>query len=319
MTRAALIVLSLAVTAHGSEPVTDDPEVDQILRDASTTWYDLPPAYQDAGALPGVHDPSYNVAGSRLDPVGNANREFPWRHTGGTDAVANLRVRRFVRFPGRLAIRYYRTRRGSFRWVFPVGTIFGEQLLVTDGKTAYPIELRMRIREPDAWGVRVFRQFPRRSDLVYELIRIGDYQSAKACVGMPIAQYRMSGHGVTLEGRLQRLPRMRLRTRLRLLRMPLREATGVEYDATCDGAMSDEYLSHSPRGYLGPLAGNERNACMRCHKDVGRRAKDIDPARHWYGDIRGSDGIFSWHPFARSSISHNGTPRPVRFRRGILP
>jgi len=36
--------------------------------------------------------------------------------------------------------------------------------------------------------------------------------------------------------------------------------------------------------------------------------------RDWYGRIRGSDGIFSFHPFAPESVSDNGIGRSVKMR-----
>ena len=39
----------------------------------------MPPAYQDwSGGLDGLHSPFYNISAVRSEPIGNANREFPW-------------------------------------------------------------------------------------------------------------------------------------------------------------------------------------------------------------------------------------------------
>ena len=38
---------------------------------------------------------------------------------------------------------------------------------------------------------------------------------------------------------------------------------------------------------------------------------DVDPKREWYGRFRGSDGDFSFSPFAPQSISHNGASLKV--------
>ena len=39
-----------------------------------------------------------------------------------------------------------------------------------------------------------------------------------------------------------------------------------------------------------------------------------DAGRDWYGRIRGSDGIFSFHPFDPSCISYNGYEQQARLR-----
>jgi hypothetical protein len=50
---------------------------------------------------------------------------------------------------------------------------------------------------------------------------------------------------------------------------------------------------------------------MRCHETVNHNVQEFEPGRDWYGRIRGSDGIFSFHPFSRGSISFNGSPVSV--------
>jgi hypothetical protein len=46
--------------------------------------------------------------------------------------------------------------------------------------------------------------------------------------------------------------------------------------------------------------------------------REFEPRRDWYGRIRGSDGIFSFHPFAPESISHNGSGLPVRLNPRLV-
>ncbi|MCA9108065.1 MAG: hypothetical protein KDA83_21840, partial [Planctomycetales bacterium] len=44
----------------------------------------------------------------------------------------------------------------------------------------------------------------------------------------------------------------------------------------------------------------------------------FQPRRDWYGDIRGSDGIFSFHPFDRTAISGNGQSTRVSLRADFV-
>lgn len=51
---------------------------------------------------------------------------------------------------------------------------------------------------------------------------------------------------------------------------------------------------------------------------MNQAARSFSPNVEWYGNTRGSDGIFSFHPFASESISHNGTQLPVSFRPSLI-
>jgi hypothetical protein len=46
--------------------------------------------------------------------------------------------------------------------------------------------------------------------------------------------------------------------------------------------------------------------------------RDFDYFRDWYGRIRGSDGIFSFHPFEPWSVSDNGAPQSVQLRSELI-
>jgi hypothetical protein len=57
---------------------------------------------------------------------------------------------------------------------------------------------------------------------------------------------------------------------------------------------------------------------MNCHDDTLKPARSFDAPRGWYGRVRGSDGIFSFHPIEPSSISRNGSPVQVRIRQSLV-
>jgi hypothetical protein len=59
-------------------------------------------------------------------------------------------------------------------------------------------------------------------------------------------------------------------------------------------------------------------SCIRCHSTVNQNVDRFQGGRDWYGRIRGSDGIFSFHPFDPSSISYNGYPNSVRMRDEMI-
>jgi hypothetical protein len=78
-----------------------------------------------------------------------------------------------------------------------------------------------------------------------------------------------------------------------------------------------------PAKYDAGFVDADSISCMRCHDTVGRHVRDFQPARDWYGRVRGSDAIFSFHPFCPTCISSNGfgqkvTLRPELIKAGLL-
>jgi hypothetical protein len=73
-----------------------------------------------------------------------------------------------------------------------------------------------------------------------------------------------------------------------------------------------------PARYDGGFVPVNRESCARCHETVSQHVNRFQPGRDWYGRIRGSDGIFSFHPFALSSISHNGFGQSIQMRQSLV-
>ena len=102
------------------------------LKKKDVLFYDesvMPAAYQDwDGALAGLHSPSYNISAVRSEPIGNANREFPWGSPAGLHESPGHKAFRFVHFPPGQSIYWWRQRLPgdvghSFVWQYPAGTI----------------------------------------------------------------------------------------------------------------------------------------------------------------------------------------------------
>lgn len=62
-----------------------------------------------------------------------------------------------------------------------------------------------------------------------------------------------------------------------------------------------------------------QNNCVQCHINTAVSVKSLNSDRHWYGHIRGDDGIFSWYPFKVTSISHNGFSRTLTLDHETWP
>ncbi len=57
------------------------------------------------------------------------------------------------------------------------------------------------------------------------------------------------------------------------------------------------YVHIKPARYAGPFMGKNEVDCGQCHEHTGLSARSFDQGRGWYGCVRGSDQILSWHPF----------------------
>jgi hypothetical protein len=59
-------------------------------------------------------------------------------------------------------------------------------------------------------------------------------------------------------------------------------------------------------------------SCAKCHESTLKHVDEFDTPRQWYGRVRGSDRIFTFHPIEPASISTNGAPRQVRLRQAFV-
>src|SRR5207247_3875710 len=67
-----------------------------------------------------------------------------------------------------------------------------------------------------------------------------------------------------------------------------------------------------PKNYRAGFVEISSTSCMRCHDSTLKHARDFQELREWYGRVRGSDNIFSFHIFDPRSISHTGFgPEPA--------
>lgn len=365
-------------------PKIDNKELQAVLDDPTTMWYDLqsmPAAYQfqpGNGYLPTYFFlANHNFSGDPSDkPLGNgrggnANVEFPWNQKPGgahrsphVDSFKGLwlpkksngRPHPVVWFrkdlPGRLGgglVVGGRPIRGplsrgeyeqTYGWVFPEGTVFVEALTMKDPQGYYVVfELRFRIREIDAWGVDIFRPFPTADSLADALEQEDNSESHKLIrdairqLRSP-ATVRIANLGddkhttkqafMSVSG-YDPLPSLPEATVSKLLyttefKSSLGEAwrTGSnKVTAFSPSNETNEYNIIATR-YDGTFIGTDRESCIKCHESTNKHATVFQVPRGWYGRVRGSDGILSWHPVALSAISANGAPVPVRMRRAFV-
>lgn len=316
-------------------PNTNDPNLSK-LKEGITFYTDkeMPKAYQFNG---GVHSPSYNISAVQpQEKIGNANVEFPWGTPMGLHSAENTKSIKFVKFPLGKAIAYWRentSRDVIYKWEYPVGTVFGEILLITDpDRYDHTFLVRTRTRQEDSWTVNAYAPFSNPKELSAH-IRSKEYNwkinsdvktflehLEKDDTQFEEVRFLVSKHpNKTVFNReavrddLLAIPQPLVE---KLLKVPFRSILGLHWRSNKQGecfAPSTESRFHIvPKNYTGYLVETSATSCTTCHDSVGVHARDFDANRDWYGHVRGSDnlakggGIFSFHIFEPSCISYNG-------------
>lgn len=325
-------------------PKSTDPWLN-ALKTKNILFYNdqvMPPAYQDwTGGLNGVHSPFYNISAVRSEPIGNANREFPWGTPAGLHSSPNFKAFRFVVLPEGQPIRWWRQRlpgdvgAGTFQWQYPVGTTFGEILLVTDpDRYDWCFELRTRTRTEKGWNMNAFRPFANQAELAArikqlvpkwreqpELVKLVNGEAEKEEVVRLYNKHQLITFDAT--ALVTYMPAIDHDLVRKLLETPFKSVLGHEWKKSEDGteayAPTTEAAFHIvPKNYKGGFVEVSSNSCMRCHDSTLKHARDFQASRDWYGRVRGSDNIFSFHIFDPSCISHNGFSLQPRLRQALV-
>lgn len=322
-------------------PRTDDTDLAAAIAAVNErgTWYDdreMPPAFEDHESnMRGVHgafDDSFWVRFT-------ANADYPWRSPAGVESSDN--AARFFGFAlprdaaGRLkpvAVR----RTDRYRWTFPPGTVFVEVGLVVDGASRWPFQAATRTRTASGWDSRLFRPYRTPRELATALRAIGG-EAATLAEGIErerlheVVELADTSHplrpAIALRGPLDALPDLPRDAMPRLMAAPFRRV-GAEPWARGGGAESyapmhtGKGVAIVPRRFTGGLIAATAESCTRCHRDAGAEVGTFDAfgfrnvvgGRHWYGTVRGDDGILSWHPFAPDAVSAGPGASRVRLR-----
>jgi hypothetical protein len=335
-------------------PQLADEEMQALLDDERLMLYteeEMPRCHQDwDGSLPGVHSAYYNISANGGERFGNGNREFPWGTPAGTHRASGVYSFRFLWLPqddeGKtLPVVYYRKHlRGDvsrgYAWMYPAGTIFGEVLChkLSSGR-AVPFELRVRKRDQMVWDVDVFRPFPTAEALAERIKELRPHweetpalQALVTHLTEPRAlpkQRLFDSHGRRVIDQtmgVDALPPLNddeLALEL-LTSTPFASAHGEIWRKGTNDTFTSAPTAAAgklhvvPANYDAGFIEVDQHSCMRCHATANRHVREFDFSRDWYGRVRGSDGIFSWHPFEPSSISANGFGSTPRIRQSLL-
>lgn len=306
-------------------PDSKDGILQKIRNDKRLLIYtekEMPKAYQDwnAGALHGIHSPSYNISAAKpKEKFGNPNVEFPWGKPAGTELVSddNISSFKFLLLPRNESIKITRKylagdSRPSYTWEFPKGTIIGEVLQHYYEDNYYTFEVRIRKKDDNEWKSNAYRPFAtlkefanfckeNKHDLYYH-----DKQ---------VQQSHQVFKGDVVTTSLEEIP-------LSLVKKSLKQdfvnVLGQEWHNDAHAPTTDAKFHIVPKNYQAATIAVSSNSCMRCHETTLKHASELEPFRDWYGRVRGSDGIFSFHPFDPSCISHTGIYQGVEIRKSLI-
>ena len=333
-------------------PRVTDSKMQTLLDDKSLILYtehEMLRAYQFEGT---VHSAFYNISANGGEPFGNANREFPWGAPGGTHRSKSVSAFRFMRLPLDEAGKpwpivtwlHSGTRGNVDSWVFPVGTTFGEVLCISNpgpGTGDYCFEIRTRERiKGGRWEVEAYRPFTEPQELVDKVKELRpDWRDKPALVAfcqkleqsrqlqrMHLVDFQPVRNNQRGPGRLfnsyagqDKLPALPVDlVRDLLTQTPFKPVSGTVWyssdDVNAYAPTTDAAFHIVPANYDAAFISVDSSSCMRCHDSTNQAARSFNPPRDWYGNVRGSDGILSFHPYDPSCISPNGVRRTKRLR-----
>jgi len=328
---------------RGIFPRTSDPKINAVLADPDLILYtdkEMPLVRQNWSQVSsGIHSIAYDISGG-IDKFGRgSSHEFPWADPAGTHLIpageiVEVRAMLLPKSNGKpLPIVYWLAAQDShprmdigrptkIEWVYPQGTVFLELLgsKLSNGNTV-PFELRVRTREKSSWAVDVFRPYTHWEDLSVAMSALGDQSEARRLALRPVIQsetmydrIHANEHEINLTANYEQLPAYSDATVEKLIQ-----------GRTFESALGEDWRDGvaAPAGGFNPMdyraiMSVDRQSCARCHASTNRHVSHFQMQRDWYGNVRGSDHILSFHVFDPSCVSHNGMSRRVAYRRELI-
>jgi len=236
--------------------------------------------------------------------------EFPWKNPGGRQTnkltrsfvwprdVKPLRINN-ITYPNPTTFSGKKTRPN---WVWPEGTTFFELHFHGKGHAfaLRVLEKASNERGFESYEPHIFRPFRDESDLPFRV-------SQKIVKEMTVH----SGHerkAFSAKGVVSFYPDVNADWS-KLVNKVWEDDLGHEWHHAGEG---HGWLT--PKNYTGWMVGSGES-CNDCHDTAGQPVEYFDrPGRDWYGFIRGSDGIFSFDPVDRRSVTANGQRHPGGFK-----
>ena len=299
---------------------------------------EVTPAYQFDHNGMSFHAVNYNISANGSEPFGNGNREFPWNAPGGAHRCTNVRSFKFFTLPKKSdgtswPIVYWGGNGKEVSWVFPIGTVLGEALIMDDESrpdVSRVFETRTRQRVLNDWVVAVWRQWPDADTLIDAIQNLRDnWQETPELVRLvkhlrdPATlkkDYRLSDRNHPTRGfeavadvdELPEIPAADVDQLTETGRFYETHGQNFRGNSGCPTTKAKWHVV--PANYDAGFINQDQASCQKCHESVQKQIRLFDGRRDWYGNVRGSDESFSLHPALESSISHNGYAAPQQMR-----
>lgn len=286
------------------------------------TEKEFPRAHQGENET-GFFSADYNTSGG-ADPIGHANREFPWDTARGLRKAGNANSLHYVIFPETGSLTTW-TEGTTLRWSYPPGTVFIEVLTVNSPRNyRYTFEVGTRTKQQDGhWSMNVYRPFKasweleeaaRQYEPDYKIgadPRNGAYRLTDA---HPLVTFDRTAY-------VQHLPPLKEGTVVALLDRPFQSIIGKVWAVGngVDGfAGTADGFHIFPQKYEGAYFEVNNKSCMTCHNTTIKLAAPFQPRRQWYKRVRGDDGVFTVYPVEPFCISRNGAVVQAIWRRDFI-
>lgn len=284
-------------------PQTESPYLDKLLRSRSITYYKLGPAYQQYVPTARL----YKIYSDDVLVDFNSNKDFPWETTFGLNKVKQQKLD-----DNYYTINFLYTKkpvlvfdnRPHF-WIFPDDCMVGEIIYLKDGTEWLPMEIRLRTKKGTTWEPNRFVPVRDRNEFI--TLTGKRYEPSKKYIFL---RNNVENEVMKLEGMVERVPPLDKETVRLLLSRPFKRATDTQWSADTSVPASDDVFSIVPKDYsLGLLPSIDSDSCSKCHNQTQISVNRLVPKEPLIkynplkvGNIRGSDGVFSWHPFHEASI-----------------
>lgn len=320
-------------------PATENAELRRLLDSQNTVFYKLAPVWQHYVPSSQIEYNNltlqtksyyntklvYGVYFTTFSPDFHANHNFPWETTVGLNVTFKeykdkeksfadmpYQTINFINLPEAngtvspiLLLSEY-----PIKWIFPVGTTVGEVLYVVHDGKKYIQEIRTRRKSDDAstWVPGMYR--PIKDRLEFE--QATGLRSYTAFNKYFHFRNPQEDEVFKMDGVVERLPALSDSEVKKLLAKPFKEVT-VEAEVWSPAA--DQEFHIMPKNYCLSLLGSvDSHTCSNCHRQTQISVRNLTPkdpdvvkTPNKIGNIRGCDGVFTWHPFSLGSIRSSDT------------
>ena len=278
--------------------------------------------------------------GKKLFSDDGSTWAFPFGHTAGMDDTTNIFIVNFMNLPAQngkiLPIAYDIEDRDTgdglrltrWNWTFPKGAIVGEIVMIRDAAGGFvTTEIRVRERFADRWSTNAYRPFPTATSLSTAIKTARPGWAQQANLAAIVAQLENNAtltpktlsspafnNMVTLSGAEDAaLPDFADDTLVKelLTKTPFASAYGAIWKQQGD---TKAFGAHGGSARFGVVADNfaggllevREATCEKCHNQGGAFIGDLVPDAILYGDVWGTDRIFSFTPFEPSLVQGAG-------------